>query len=879
MKRLVVALLGLLLAGAAEAAVCTTVAGCATTPCAYATAGNWDCGHVPDSATTDTAVIAAGHTVILSTDGQDNDGMTIAGTFLYDEVATGRDANGYRTLTVTGDVTVQNGGTLRKRAGHRLGFNTTAAARLLSVNDGGLLDIQGTVVETTIQAFVDADADADCAGAGTVGRKFTITPAVGIGSAKKTGRVMFQSGKARGRSYEIRLVGASTFAVCTDTADATSGSDTTGGQRLTPHANRNHFCTGAGAPAACCSGANAGTCPTRPVNQHTEPAAYNNAECSAAQAPYPCCTGAGTGFCAAQLPAIGDKIAIVYDAAIFQAAGSNGYRINGGASNTPMPIFSAVNIANAGTPSAASTTGVEFQCAATSTVVHPITHVNFHDYKGPVDGWRYKGCQNLTVAWSLFHDVTTVAGQTTQGDTNATFATVAAASQPTHNTIVQDSTFYRNMGVNLHFNETGSQDATGNKGLRNLFFEDCISNGECFPLQADATPGIEIAYNVFADIYRMDAASGPGTLSIGGVAATAHHNYVVNAATGGPAISPAGFGTTTAQNQTVGFTHNYVSHSKGAAGLGGKWYSNLFRNLGIAQTLHFAGSLINPFVAYGNFIIGAEASVIGTADCTGANFCMTYGFRFFNGTGNDNAAAILLSDNAMVGLSGSGGGNQGRCVVFDGGNLWNPPDANFNATVDHLTCDSRGKSVYGISMEHDQAMGGITYTLRDIVTLHDNDLDITRCSTQAGVTETVGNQLSLLTATTTESGGVSDTGLNCTTPGTVTRTPSIGYFDRGSATRPDYNLTPGASALTAGAQPASSPIGIRAFRFNRDNLQATWPVLTFDGEQPTDIANVDNVDSDGDGVMDLHDNCDYTFNPSQYDADGDGKGNACDASP
>jgi hypothetical protein len=39
--------------------------------------------------------------------------------------------------------------------------------------------------------------------------------------------------------------------------------------------------------------------------------------------------------------------------------------------------------------------------------------------------------------------------------------------------------------------------------------------------------------------------------------------------------------------------------------------------------------------------------------------------------------------------------------------------------------------------------------------------------------------------------------------------------------------------------------------------------------------NATNVDSDGDGVMDIHDNCKFVFNPSQYDANGDGVGEAC----
>lgn len=38
-----------------------------------------------------------------------------------------------------------------------------------------------------------------------------------------------------------------------------------------------------------------------------------------------------------------------------------------------------------------------------------------------------------------------------------------------------------------------------------------------------------------------------------------------------------------------------------------------------------------------------------------------------------------------------------------------------------------------------------------------------------------------------------------------------------------------------------------------------------------------NLDSDGDGVLDATDNCDYTPNANQADCDGDGIGTACDS--
>ncbi len=55
------------------------------------------------------------------------------------------------------------------------------------------------------------------------------------------------------------------------------------------------------------------------------------------------------------------------------------------------------------------------------------------------------------------------------------------------------------------------------------------------------------------------------------------------------------------------------------------------------------------------------------------------------------------------------------------------------------------------------------------------------------------------------------------------------------------------------------------------DTQLTNPVLTIEY-----VYEIDQPDSDGDGVIDILDNCTLVANPSQLDTNGDGYGNACD---
>jgi hypothetical protein len=186
---------------------------------------------------------------------------------------------------------------------------------VIRVSDGGILDIQGSITTTTIQAGgVAAGIDRTLCGPASSGRFYTLDlEEMPPGAADRDlvgRRLVFQSGKAVARQYEI--VGADvarrSLTVCVDLDDAARGL----GQRLTPHA-----------PLARTA---------LPIARHSQPAAGPSSACLAGTnnpEAYGCCTGAGTGFCVEALPAGGDQVAIVRDAWIQETFGTQGVAIAG----------------------------------------------------------------------------------------------------------------------------------------------------------------------------------------------------------------------------------------------------------------------------------------------------------------------------------------------------------------------------------------------------------------------------------------------------------------------------------------------------------------------------------------------------------------------
>lgn len=198
----------------------------------------------------------------------------------------------------------------------------------------------------------------------------------------------------------------------------------------------------------------------------------------------------------------------------------------------------------------------------------------------------------------------------------------------------------------------------------------------------------------------------------------------------------------------------------------------------------------------------------------------------------------------------------------------------------------------------------ITVHGRDLAMLSKSDGFAVKCSALPGVDEIIETVNSQQTAVVSERGGDYAAAGDCTMATGITMVNAMGYLDHSSG---DYNFSAGDPGLVAGSEPPGSPIGARAFRFRRAALQSVWAtssagasafcmraglpspcctgsgtgtcsesIVTFDGEFPADVANVDNRDTDDDGVMDLHDNCAGVRNPDQFDGDGDGFDAGCD---
>lgn len=841
----------------------------------WTTAGTWtSCGGVAPTAT-DTCTITAGDTVLINSATAVCGPTGISGTVLGQETALPA-----HVLTITADgnngsndILINAGGILRLRKNNRIAFDTNNGAGTdtganVGIIDGGLLDAQGEVFETTIAAITAVDGDATC---GTTGRKYTITPTAGIGNAQAKGRVAFMSGPGEARQLEIVSVAAGAFVVCTDYPDASSGSDTTGGQRLTPHAARS------GSPVA-------------PLGRHSVPILGGVAGCSANGVPYRCCTGVDAGTCSGSDPVVGDDIAIIQDVWFYVSAATDsppkGFAIRAD-SNNPMPILRAVNMANAGISNQGGRAFLS--TASTRNQVTPdFEFNNIHDTASAGDVHAILGGHDYKIRWNAVHD-----GRTGSGDVSGCItygnAACAGGNCSFDNVEMSHNIVYRCWSDGLYVGyPVAALRGTNNRITKNIVFDGCgTGTGECQGIQVDLCDKCLVNNNVFYDITNGNNTGGQA-IALGatnaGLDSASLDNWAVNMGVAPLAII---YGQ---QNNTNWFaaTHNYVSNSVTAFGYRyGPFYSNVAKNLGLANGGLFVVGITAAVEAKGNFIMPQDVNDTAhydAADCNGAGDigCGAEGILITSSPdGNANQHKAVISDNLILGPFTSGIGGL-RMIATDSGDV-----PNFSMDIDHNTFDARGSNLSGIDVLYPTSNPSTPFTInmRDNVGFNfNNSGPLFICNNQANVTDNEGNSY-ISTGVLTAEKVVAGQTNTCSSVGTQTKiNSSSGFRDRAALTgelTPNYNWIAGSSALTAGASPAGSPIGVRALRFNCDRLTKPWSdQIKCDGSMPVPICNDARCnDSDGDGIVDLLDNCVYNFNPSQYDGDQDGKGNACDATP
>ena len=901
MRRLLLAAVMVLgFSGAAFGAnfTCTSATACATTPCDWDTAASWTtCNstyphntggntyeatitatHVVglDGSTTNPIVLGEGTTVPL----------TLNGTLMFRDDRCGAGCtNNFRTLqlvapTSGNTITIGTAGKLIMRAQHRIMFDSTNQVAIVNVQDGGLFDVQGAVVDTEVEVVTEADADsgggtadeAKCRVNDTIGRKFTLTLPEGYAAhVTSHDRIVFKSGKMRNRHYEIVSVSGDDIVICSDYEDALSA---------------NWECSAASTPYACCTGVDTGTCTvgqrltghatigalsTGAYGRHIIPHIDPNVDiCTAANAPFGCCTGSGTGNCPEINPVAGDKLALISDAMFGQYAGTSGYRIGGqAAGDTNALITVAINFADLG-QSPTDNSGLSSVAKTAAQAIRDIEYLNIHDYNSS-DSISPRGFQNFNIRWNACHDAGASAA-----DASGCIAPVEASSGFAIDGVdVTDNIIYRARGNGLNYNSASETTfATGSEVARNIVFDGCTTaSGECGGLEMNGCQNCTFHDNISYDICGTGGAVGNG-LKIGGsggdlsgLGSVGYNNWSVNACQRTYDAAVAGAGTWAPY---VTWVNNYGSHSKGYAGRGGRWFSSVLKNSNIGKSE--LSVLYNPVIAKGLYLLGNDTGLAASTVCT-AGDCNRYGLEFDDSTGNQSGVDVVVQDVISVKTDAT----SGRCLVVQ-----DPVD--FDITVSNITCDGRAVSQIGMSVLDVATANTVSVdSFTDYLTMYASQGAYLRCPGGGAVTNFTANStnsyrmLAIPAADTTATVTLS---ANCAgTVGTDNTFTDSPYPRRLSG---DYNMAPGNTLLTAGT--SSGQIGVRAFRFNRDGITSLWDdAITFEGEMPANVSNgtctgltACNQDTDSDGVMDIHDNCDGVFNPSQLDTDSDGKGDACD---
>jgi hypothetical protein len=931
-RAILAGLLALLLPTGARAAhfACTSAAVCASAPCEWTDPGSWigcNGGYPHNGANTFSVNIPVGNTMVLS-----NDGVTVgsgastltpiglSGRLILSSAASGRDANGFRNLTIVcsragGAIIGQTTAELDLAAGNRILYDTTASATSGCENSmtagsrlvlsGDTADVLITAISTGVGSSTSIDGehgipvgDVLCDGAGADKLLYVLTLDGGPALARRGRRIRFlpgddaQHGQLSNRQFEIVAQPGDTvnggvttllpnqIAFCTRLADSATdltcnaGDTHTCGQRLTPHSIVGVFPAG-----------NMTTPLAAPAHsRHWTPDPSGNDICTAPSRPEPFCTGPDQGTAYRIFPAVGDRVRLIDDGWLVQSKGTNGYWWQAGGSG--QPVLRAMNVSGAGDAHRMNV-GIQFATPSVTDLPPEVADVNYHDYAG-TSGIAIIGYHDYTLEGIACHD----AG--VSGDAAGCLVPLAwePTSAPDH-VVLRDSHLYRTRGNALNFQTAGcTTPAIGARITHNLVEDGCTTGdgGECRGLEVNCCRDCLVDLNVVYDIttvgstpskkagdcLRTGAAVGaPPDISEGFVW---KDNWAVNCGDNGLNAD--------ALNGSAGFhvsaVHNYVSNTRAALSTGPDLYGNVMRNAGMGQSPTkgtYAMRLTR--VLKGNIIVGNDVAVSAGAGCSvgcsGPGLHEAFDTTFFSAPDG-----IVTTDNVIAFLDKSGGTGNRNCAEVIGG-------YNGSEILRHLTCDGNAvPSMQGIRWFDWTPTLATSGLVTDSLFTHLAGGAFMWCSPDPDLNDAVGTFMRNDSQAPGEAAGdfLGGTGSSgCSSEGTLLASNgTIPFRDRLAY---DWNLLPGALALTGASD--GGALGIRAFHFDRERMQAAWgggldfthsagdPTGATVTPFPADIANgADNDDADTDGIIDLHDDCPFIFNPEQTDRDGDGLGDACD---
>jgi hypothetical protein len=887
-------LVGVLLAssfGSARAASCVF----GPTTGIWNLAGNWGCGHVPLN--TDTCVIGPGQTAVVEHSGDTcgvdaASGTAIGGTVVVDSTgASALDANGMVQFTLKSSaaanaaVVMPGTGHWIMRKGAFLKLDTTTGPITMDQASGFDLDWQGDVTPTSIAGMTGPTANAGLCGAN--GSVYVINPKSGIEHAQLGRPIYFTSGQWHARQAEIVKLDTTVSAACpsgqcfevcdnlTDSAAlGTCGAGAvTCGERFVGHQVVGNFIV---------AGGGTGIRHSVPIPIATEAAAA--ALCTAAGLPYPWCTGAGTKTITSFVfPAVGDTISIVQDVWVGQIGGTGGYVVSGIPVNT-APKVRAINAFGGGIGA-----GPTFLFGATtlsSLAGRDIEYLNVHDGGGP---FEIHGYRDYNIRNNVIHD------QISTGAFNGggvQLSNNGSINFSPRNITISDNHMYRVVSNGIEVGASNDTIQSLNiKILRNLIHDGCTataaSGEECAGIEANAMPFGEIAYNVIYDLANKagaregDGIRGSSAGADNGVSDShlsdglaVHHNFVVN-------MDRLPFNCNGGANcRGVVFTANYAANARETLTKSGRHYGNIYRNGGLLNANSGAPLMLDPIVAVGNILIGNDDIQAAGAGCNVG--CMGEVMEIRGVVTNTAAAGflpVIIHDNLLHGSF------NGPMVEFP----FNSDAGPTSITLEHNTPWGRGIGGHvGFNIADWAPTGTITATINDTLATDTAGTNWIVCTADTDMQENLGNFYLFSSPLTAQNTG--PTGANCNTAGLQTSAATIPpYRDRFNY---DWNIVTGHPARTAGASPAGSSMGIRAFNFPLDAINDPWgdglPFYDSAGGLgrppfPKPISNatgsttvIDNRDTDGDGVLDLYDNCIRNWNPNQWDADGDGIGDVCE---